>query len=56
MNRLKCEKCGRKHPLDQPCAANDNQPFDEKEWRKVYMKEYMRKKRERLRAAKQAAS
>ena len=51
MNRLKCEKYGRKHPLDQPCAANDNQPFDEKEWRKVYhMKEYMRKKRERLRA------
>ena len=32
--------------------SNDNQPFDEKKWRKDYMREYMRKKRERLRAAK----
>jgi hypothetical protein len=32
--------------------GNDNQPFDEKKWRKDYMREYMRKKRERLRAAK----
>jgi hypothetical protein len=31
---------------------NDNTPFDEKAWRKEYMKLYMRKKRERLREAK----
>lgn len=34
---------------------NDNEPaepFDEKAWRKEYMKLYMRKKRERLREAK----
>lgn len=37
---------------DHAEAANDNQPFDEKQWRKDYMREYMRRKRERLRAAK----
>ena len=35
-------------------AANDNPAFDEKKWRKHYMREYMRKKRERLREAKLA--
>lgn len=51
----KCEKCMRRHSPDEPCsAANDNQPFDEKEWRREYMKIYMRKKRERLKAAKLA--
>ena len=38
----------------EPPAANDNQPFDEKAWRKNYMREYMRRKRERLRATKLA--
>ena len=33
--------------------GNDNQPFDEKKWRKDYMREYMRKKRERLKRIKQ---
>jgi hypothetical protein len=42
------EKDGQDHAQ----AANDNQPFDEKKWRKDYMREYMRKKRERLRLAK----
>jgi len=33
--------------------SNDNAPFDEKAWRKEYMKLYMRKKRERLKRIKQ---
>ena len=36
-------------------VGNDNAPFDEKSWRKEYMKLYMRKKRERLREAKRKA-
>lgn len=53
---MKCEKCGHDHAANQICVqapnANDNRPFDEKQWRKAYMRDYMRKKRERLRAAK----
>ena len=53
---MKCEKCGHDHAANQICVkapnANDNTPFDEKQWRKAYMRDYMRKKRERLRAAK----
>jgi hypothetical protein len=33
--------------------GNDNAPFDEKAWRREYMKLYMRKKRERLKRIKQ---
>ena len=33
--------------------GNDNAPFDEKAWRREYMKLYMRKKRERLKRLKQ---
>jgi hypothetical protein len=54
---MKCEKCGHDHAANEICVkapnANDNH-FDEKKWRKDYMREYMRKKRERLREAKLA--
>ena len=45
---------GKSKQTGAPSAANDNQPFDEKTWRKNYMREYMRRKRQRLRAMKLA--
>ena len=34
--------------------ANDNTPFDEKAWRRKYMKTYMRAWRRRVREAREA--
>lgn len=57
-----CAQCGQTVPEGEThqCEAphNDNPapdetpPFDEKEWRKGYMREYMRRLREQKRAAK----
>jgi hypothetical protein len=57
-----CERCGRtvREGETHQCAVdpqNDNPapqtpPFDEKEWRKAYMREYMRRLREQKRGAK----
>jgi hypothetical protein len=58
-----CERCGQTVPEGEAhqCADrphNDNPPpagtppFDEKEWRKGYMREYMRRLREQKRGAK----
>lgn len=63
----RCERCGETVPEGEThqCEAphNDNPapgheapdgtpPFDEKEWRKGYMREYMRRLREQKRGAK----
>jgi hypothetical protein len=42
---------GDKPPDDGP--LNDNAPFDPKEWRKAYMRKYMRALRERKRREKE---
>ena len=53
-----CERCGLnypangKHNCSRPKAANENcniVEFDEKAWRRGYMREYMRRRRARLR-------
>ena len=50
-------KDGQPPPGGRQPHANDNTPFDEKEWRRKYMRPYMRKwrakRRERLREAKE---
>lgn len=46
MSRVKCEQRGGKHPSG---AGKDNAPFDEKAWRKTYMKRYMAELRARKR-------
>lgn len=43
-------------PRSQTKGANDNKLFDDKAWRRTYMRLYMRKRRERERAAKDKAS
>jgi hypothetical protein len=57
-----CERCGLNYPASgkhncsrlSPEAANENSnivEFDEKAWRRGYMREYMRRRRARLRVA-----
>ena len=66
MVRAKCPNCGLKYPklAGHLCAgegeppANDNPadkvvPFNDKEWRRAYMRRYMRERR--LRKALEAA-
>ena len=48
--RMKAKKDGQPPPGE---AHNDNTPFDEKAWRREYMRLYMRAKRQRLREAKE---
>jgi hypothetical protein len=58
--RLRCEKCGQSYPgnAGHRCAAEEaevadtsnNTPFDDGTWRREYMRNYMRRWRERSRA------
>jgi hypothetical protein len=54
MSRVKCDQCGQSYASGEAhaCqAVNDNvdkgppTPFDEKRWRRAYMREYMRRRR-----------
>lgn len=63
MIRVKCDKCGQSYPQkaghrcpaegEPTPEANDNVdkgppvPFDEKQWRREYMRDYMRRRRKR---------
>jgi hypothetical protein len=64
MIRERCEKCGESFPAGagHECASEPRQAmpdppahYDEKAWRKAYMKEYMRRKRARERREKDEA-
>lgn len=64
MVRVKCRNCGQSYPksashLCGPAEppANDNPPdkvvpFDEKTWRRAYMRRYMRERRLKMRKAR----
>lgn len=62
MVRAKCRKCGQSYPksavhLCVGAAANDNPPdkvvpFDDKAWRRAYMRRYMRERRLKMREAR----
>ena len=59
MIRRRCEKCGESYPAaeEHECPPEPPEPppgshYDEKQWRKDYMRKYMRDKRERLRRQK----
>ena len=51
--RMKAKKGQPPPGGDSQAHHNDNTPFDAKEWRKKYMRDYMRRKRQRLREAKE---
>jgi hypothetical protein len=51
--RMKAKKDGQPPPAEAQPHLNDNAPFNAKEWRKNYMRLYMRAKRQRLREAKE---
>jgi hypothetical protein len=53
---MRCSKCGsidESHVCAQPESANDNKPFNEREWRRAYMRRYMRQLRQKLKEAAQ---
>ena len=60
MISVTCERCGQSYPggaghqCPSPEASNDNpggrSRYDEKVWRRGYMREYMARKREKERA------
>ena len=64
MVRVKCPKCGQKYPKSaghlcgpEKPPANDNPPdkvvpFNDKEWRREYMRRYMRERRLKMREAR----
>ena len=51
--RMKAKKDRQPPPGEAQPHLNDNAPFNAKEWRKNYMRLYMRAKRQRLREAKE---
>ena len=60
MSHAKRQRSGEDAPPEavraRPAAgphSNDNKPFDDKAWRRRYMRIYMQKRRERERAARE---
>lgn len=52
---IKCEKRGETRPSESAdqSASNGAAPFDEKAWRRAYMRRYMKERRLRVRQVKE---
>ena len=56
MIRMRCLKCGqpRREGEGHSCPNEAKEPFDEKAWKRDYMRGYMKRYRDRKRAEREA--